>query len=233
MTAVHARVRLPVAFARPDAPDAWPPPRGRPRPEALARGLESLPGVGPTVRRRLAALGLRTVGDLLAYRPFRYEAAAPELPIADVHGEEEVVVVGTVRRVSSRRPRRRLTVQTAIVADESGEIGAVWFNQPWVAERLRPGTRVRLRGQLRRGDFAVKTYDLGEAAATADFAPVYPASEEVPSRRLRELVGAALPHARDLADPLPAALKARELLPLRADALVALHRPRDGKEAEA
>jgi ATP-dependent DNA helicase RecG len=232
MTAVEARVRLPVGFARADAPNAWPPPRGSPRPDALARGLDALPGVGPTLRRRLAALGLHTIGDLLAHRPFRYESAAPERAIADLRAEEEVVIAGTVRRVSSRRPRPRLSVQTAIVSDETGEIGAVWFNQPWVADRLQPGTRVRLRGQLRRRDFAVKAYDVGDAAATADFAPVYPASEEVPSRKLRELVGAALPHARDLPDPLPAALKERERLPLRADALVALHRPRHEAEAE-
>ncbi|HEX6680244.1 MAG TPA: ATP-dependent DNA helicase RecG, partial [Gaiellaceae bacterium] len=51
--------------------------------------------------------------------------------------------------------------------------------------------------------------------------------------RLRTLVEAALPHARDFGDPLPAALRAREGLPLRFDALVALHRPRGAEEAEA
>ncbi len=38
---------------------------------------------------------------------------------------------------------------------------------------------------------------------------------------------------RDAGEPLPAALLARERLPLRADALVALHRPRSLAEAEA
>jgi ATP-dependent DNA helicase RecG len=61
---------------------------------------------------------------------------------------------------------------------------------------------------------------------------VYPASEEVTSPRLRTLVENALPSARDFGDSLPASLRARERLPLRFDALVALHRPRDGGEAE-
>jgi ATP-dependent DNA helicase RecG len=42
----------------------------------------------------------------------------------------------------------------------------------------------------------------------------------------------ALPHARDLPDALPAPLKVSERLPLRADALVALHRPRSEEEGE-
>jgi ATP-dependent DNA helicase RecG len=124
-------------------------------------------------------------------------------------------------------------VLKAAVRDESGEISAVWFNQPWLADKLQPGTRLRLRGQLRRNEFHVRSYDLDGAAATADFAPVYPASEEVTSARLRTLVESALPAARDFGDSLPASLRARERLPLRYDALVALHRPRGAEEAEA
>jgi ATP-dependent DNA helicase RecG len=123
-------------------------------------------------------------------------------------------------------------VLKAAVRDESGEISAVWFNQPWLADKLQPGTRLRLRGQLRRNEFHVKSYDLNGAGATADFAPVYPASEEVPPARLRTLAEQALPHARDFGDALPASLRAREELPLRFDALTALHRPRDAAEAE-
>src|SRR5262249_47177612 len=108
-------------------------------------------------------------------------------------------------------------------------ISAVWFNQPWLADKLRPGTRLRLRGQLRRNEFHVRSYDLNGAAATADFPPGYPASEEVTSPKLRTLVEAAMPHAPDLR----ASLRAREGLPLRFDALAALHRPRDAQEAEA
>src|SRR5665811_763102 len=84
---------------------------------------------------------------------------------------------------------------------------------------------LRMRGQLRRGSFVVKAYDLGEPRATADNAPVYSASEEVSLKRLRGLVERVLPLARALPDPLPASLCARLALPFRSDALFALHRP--------
>jgi ATP-dependent DNA helicase RecG len=219
-------------FAGAEAPERWPPTRGRPRPEELNRSLDTLPGVGPSQRGKLAKLGLRTVRDLLEHRPRDYQQAVGETPISNLFGEEEAVIAGEVRRISIRPTRRRLTVLKAAVRDESGEISAVWFNQPWLADKLQPGTRLRLRGQLRRNEFHVRSYDLDGAAATADFAPVYPASEEVTSPRLRTLVESALSHATDFGDSLPAALRARERLPLRFDALVALHRPRDGGEAE-
>jgi ATP-dependent DNA helicase RecG len=219
-------------FAGAEPPERWPPTRGRPRPEELNRSLDTLPGVGPSQRGKLAKLGLRTVRDLLEHRPRDYQQAVGETPISNLFGEEEAVIAGEVRRISIRPTRRRLTVLKAAVRDESGEISAVWFNQPWLADKLQPGTRLRLRGQLRRNEFHVRSYDLDGAAATADFAPVYPASEEVASARLRTLVESALPHATDFCDSLPASLRARERLPLRFDALVALHRPRDRDEAE-
>ena len=203
---------LPAGFAGEQPPERWPPLPGTPRPERAELPVDSLPGVGTAAAKKLAKLGLGTIRDLLA--------------------GEEAAIAGEVRRVSVRRPSRRLAIVQARVADESDEITAVWFNQAWLAERLRPGTRVRLRGQLKRNEFAVRSYDLNGVSATADFAPVYPASEEVTPKRLRTLVEQALPHARDVLDPLPAPLKERERLPLRADALVALHRPRSGREGE-
>jgi ATP-dependent DNA helicase RecG len=233
LAAPSTAIRRQAGFGGSDPPPSWPPPHGRGRPERLSLPLDTLTGVGPTVAKRLAKLGLRTVGDLLLHRPRRYEAAADEVEIASLApGDDEVAIAGVVRRTSSRRVRR-LSILEALVADGSGPVRAVWFNQPWLAESLQPGTRVRLRGRLKRGTFNVRSYDIGETEQTADFAPVYPASEDVSVKKLRELAHEAVGrHARDLADPLPAELKQRRHLPQRADALAALHFPVDEAEAE-
>ena len=223
---------MPKGFAGEDAPKSWPRLPGTPRPENAERPVASLSGVGPSLEKKLAKLGLRSLRDLLEHRPHRYETAVPERRIADLLAGEETAIAGEVRSVSVRRPRRNLAIVNARVGDESGEIVAVWFNQAWLEEKLQPGTHVRLRGQLKRNGFQVRSHDLNGVSATADFAPVYPASEEVPPKRLRALVERALPHARDLPDALPAPLKVSERLPLRADALVALHRPRSEEEGE-
>jgi ATP-dependent DNA helicase RecG len=224
-------VRLPTGFAGLEPPDAWPRPKSSPRPERLEASLETLDGVGPSIARRLARLGLERVGDLLWQRPRRYEEPVPAKRISELFGDEDAVVEVVVRSASSRR-RGRLNILTARVADETGEIKATWFNQPWLEARLTPGTRVRLRGRANKFGFAVSSYDLEGDAETADFAPVYPASEDVSQKKLRELRAQVLGLVRDAGDPLPAELRAREGAPLRADALAALHRPRSLEEAE-
>jgi ATP-dependent DNA helicase RecG len=176
-------------------------------------------------------IGLEQVGDLLWQRPRRYEEPVPAKRISDLLGEEEAVIEATVRTVSSRR-RGRLKILTARVADDTGEIKATWFNQPWLEGQLSPGTRVRLRGRANRFGFAVSSYDLEGEMETADFAPVYPASEDVSQKKLRELRAQVLELVRDGGESLPAELRVRERLPLRADALAALHRPRALDEAE-
>jgi ATP-dependent DNA helicase RecG len=215
-----------------DTPTTWPRLPGVPRPERLEASIETLQGVGPSVARRLRRLELERVGDLLWQRPRRYEQPVPSRRICDLFGDEEAVIEVVVRSVSSRR-RGRLKILTARVADDTGEIKATWFNQPWLEKRLVPGTALRLRGRSNKFGFAVSSYDLDGEGETADFAPVYPASEDLSQKKLRELRSQVLGLARDAGEPLPAGLRSGFRLPLRADALVALHRPRTLDEAEA
>jgi ATP-dependent DNA helicase RecG len=229
--ATRATTALPVAFGGSEARETWPRPRSVPRPERLEAAIETLDGVGPTIARRLQRLGLEHVGELLWQRPRRYEQPVPAKKISELFGDEEATLDVVVRAVSSRR-RGRLKILTARVADETGEIKATWFNQPWLESRLTSGTALRLRGRANRYGFAVGSYDLEGEVETADFAPVYPATEDISQKKLRELRLQALELVRDAGEPLPAALLETEALPLRADALAALHRPRALAEAE-
>ncbi|HEV7133205.1 MAG TPA: ATP-dependent DNA helicase RecG [Gaiellaceae bacterium] len=214
-----------------DQPSAWPATPRRPRPQRLDAQLDTLPGVGPTVKRKLAKLGLETVRDLLEHRPRRYEPAVPEVKIAALRGDDEVAIAGDVLNVSSRR-RGRLTIVTVRVDDGTAAVNATFFNQPWLAQQLVPGVHIRLRGKPGPRGFTVKEHDLGGGEATADFAPVYPAGEELTPKKIRALVAAALPHAHDYFDPLPADVRVREQLPLKSDALAVVHHPASPEEAE-
>jgi ATP-dependent DNA helicase RecG len=245
-----------TVFAGLDQPREWPATPRAPRPQRLERPVADLDGVGATLARKLARLGLSTVRDVLEHRPRRYETAADEVPIAALRGDEEVVVVGEVLNVEKRPLRGRRTLVRARVSDGTATVGATWFNQPWLADQLKPGVRVRLRGKLGRYGFDVRSYDLGEwlqapaaeppargrkprptpsparAHATADFAPVYPAAEEIAAKTVRRVVDAALPSLADVPDPLPADLRQREALPLKRDALAVVHTPSSPEEAE-
>jgi ATP-dependent DNA helicase RecG len=227
-------IRRQTVFAGLDQPPAWPATPRAPKPERLDRELDALPGVGVTLKRRLGKLGLQTIRDVLEHAPRRYETPADQMSIASLaRADDEVVIVGEVLNVTKRPLRGRRTMVTARITDGTATTSAAWFNQPWLADQLKPGTQVRLRGKPGRYGFDVKSYDLGDAArATADFAPVYPAAEEIAPKTVRRVVDDALPHVYDYFDALPAELRERERMPLKRDALAALHRPLGEEDAE-
>ncbi|MFL5914364.1 MAG: ATP-dependent DNA helicase RecG [Gaiellaceae bacterium] len=235
MPRTMTRTRRQTVFGGLDQPGAWPPTPRALRPDRLELGLDSLPGVAAVTQRKLGKLGLATVRDVLEHRPRRYETAADEVPIAALRQGEEVVITGRVLNVEKRPMRgRRRTRIVARVDDGTATVSVTWFNQPWLADRLKPGTAVRLRGKVGRWGFEPRSYDIGdEVRATADFAPVYPAAEEIAAATVRRVVDTALPLAVHVADPLPADLREREGLALKRDALAVVHRPRDLDEAEA
>ena len=107
-----------------------------------------------------------------------------------------------VRAARLRRTRRRgLTIVEATVADESGPAKAVWFNQAWLAERLRPGTRLLLYGKLDRSRLSrrgarVRRRRGGAGIHTTGVVPVHPATERLRPQRLREWAWQAQPLAR-------------------------------------
>jgi len=211
---------------------SWPRPRGWTPPQQLdALDVQTLPGVGPTLAKRLRGFGIASVRDLLLHAPRRYESAVDTVAISKVgEADGEVAIEGRVVSARARPLRGRRTLVNVILRDDSGASVAIpFFNQPWLAEKLVPGTPLRVRGKYTSRGFQPKSHDVGEAKRTADFAPVYPASESIPSTRLRELVRAALAcHGGSFPDALPAELD----LPLRADALGAIHFPADDAQAE-
>ncbi len=146
----------------------------------------------------------------------------------------------TVERVTLEHGRqRRVTLLKAVLRDRSGVIIAVWFNQPWLAKVLEPGMELSLRGSVRlRGggaSFVVKAHEIladeGETVHTEGIVPVYPASESISARVLRDLVHEARRAARSVPDPLSGTLRAAERLPAKADAVLAIHAPRSHPEA--
>ncbi len=200
--------------------------------------VETLPGVGPKVAERLAALGIETLEDLVEYVPRAHLDWAQATGFQALRTGQEATVACTVERQASVRPTRRRNlrlVEAAVVDSQGGRATALWFNQSWLAERLVPGTQLLLHGELSAGGrFKVERHELGDGGLhTVGLVPVYRASETVSAAKLRELTELALPLARWLPDALPAKLRAEEGLPLRGDALLAYHRPADREDVAA
>jgi len=211
----------------------------RPGPAWWHAPLSGLAGVGEATQRRAAAIGLHDIGDLAEHLPSRYLAYDSARPIRDlVDGEEATirVVLDSIAVVPTRR--RRLRIVRARVHDDSGSITVVWFNQAYLAEALNPGDEMMIRGQVAlrpQRQVTARAHEVLGAGASAGLhteglVPVYPATEALPARKLREMVDAARPYLPAAPEALPAWIRGRLSLPTRADALMAMHFPRSARE---
>ena len=204
--------------------------------------VESLPGVGPKVAERLAKLGLRTVRDVAEHLPRAFLDWSEAAGFDGLLAGDEATVRCIVERASVRPTRRRnLKIVQATVRDESGSrVTAVWFNQAYLLDQLKPGTRLLVHGRLEGTGYGPPTFrvdrherdDEGAGLHTVGLVPLYPASETVSTAKLRDLTEAALARARWFRDPLPARLRAELDLPLRADAIALAHRPNEQQDVE-
>jgi ATP-dependent DNA helicase RecG len=210
-------------------------------PDPLGTPLAKALGVSAPLARALEeAFGYRSVRDLLEHYPRRYLTRGELTDLAHAKKGAEVTLVGTVRNLAKKQPRRNLRILEVRVVDDSGAWVCTWFNQPWHAQKLTVGTVAAFSGKLAwkagRLGMANPGYEvLREGDDPEGFAneiiPVYPATKDVSSGRLRRAVGALLDRFGDVPDFVPEPLRRRHGLPDRAAALEAIHRPADRSEA--
>jgi ATP-dependent DNA helicase RecG len=141
------------------APLRWP------APSRLQAPLEVR---GRRMRAGLRSLELDSIGDLLEHLPSDSRLART---VATLGPGEQATVAVQVRAIATRPVRRRgmRPLVEATVFDATGTMRATFFNQPWLAERYSPGTRLLLYGKADgRGRFRVSGHALhGEEDAGA------------------------------------------------------------------
>jgi ATP-dependent DNA helicase RecG len=218
-----------------------------------------LKGVGEAARSELAELEIETVLDLLTHYPRRYIDATKLTPIADLSVGDKTSVLGRVTRVSRPpsgygRGRRRAPSRVVLeIADDSGRLDVVFFNQTWRAKQLPVGTLALFfgsigsyRGALQLGsptaevlraageDAGGEGDDPEDGEPTGRILPVYPLTERarITSARLGRYTGEALDRAGRFADPVPEAWRARFDLVERTTSYNGIHRPAQMSERE-
>ena len=235
------------------APVRWP------RPSRLGDPLDVPKG---KLAKGLQTLGLTSVGALLEHLPSDSREART---VAALRVGEQATVAVQVRTIVARPVRRRgmKPLVEATVFDATGSMRATFFNQPWLAQRYEPGTRLVLHGKTTaRGTFSVAHHAVGidldpgpparpgvhrpaeetpglrlRAGETDGDAPReiahYPAADGVSSTQILTLVQGVRGALADVPEALSAATRVGEHLPDRASALAAMHFPRTAEDREA
>ncbi|MBI2406014.1 MAG: DEAD/DEAH box helicase, partial [Candidatus Harrisonbacteria bacterium] len=205
--------------------------------------LANIKGLPPRFLVKLQKLDIMTVRDLLWHFPTRYEDFSSVVKIADLETNQSATVQGFIRKVAVRRTyRKHMAVVEATIADETGAISAIWFNQPFIAKNLRIGHLANFAGKVSVADDGMflsnPSYELvsgiaSETRHTAGLIPIYPETKGLTSKGIRYLVKVILANIAPLEDFIPPEVLQKNRLPELNTALRALHFPKNLDDAAA
>ena len=208
--------------------------------QALHTSIQYLKGVGPKKAALLRRLEIYSICDLLFWLPRTYEVRGEVVPIAEAEPGQMVAIRGKILTNTLIPTSKRLTILKVLLADKTGSINAVWFNQKHLQKQLTAGKYLMVYGKLerkyRQTELWVQDYELLETGLeqSAKILPVYPSTGNLSQKNIRALLAAAWErYSRFLTESLPSAVLAkRQLLSLR-EALSEIHFPSSLAAAEA
>ncbi len=160
--------------------------------------MRELRGVGPKLAAKLADYGVHQVEDLLFHLPLRYQDRTRITPIAAAREGVDLVIEGEVRAADIVFGRRRSLV--ARIQDGTGTLTLRFFHFSAAQKNgLRPGTRLRCFGQVRRGSSGLEMFhpeyrplQEGDHALEEALTPIYPTTNGIGQNQWRSLCGQAL-----------------------------------------
>ncbi len=207
--------------------------------------VQYVKGVGPARAEALAGLGIRTVGDLLEYYPFRHEPEADETDIEDLKLGEPATIRGEIIRMRGDGHHRPLD---AVVHDGTDVCTLRWFQAPWLPDSLAVGKMIVATGKVEEfGGGAMMVhpgvqvfapgapiFSRGKRGGGRRLLGVYRGSGEIKTTTIRKAVLTVLDQpALPVEEILPPALVKQHGLMTRQEAVRRMHVPRGEQELEA
>ena len=188
--------------------------------------LQELKGIG---KARIAALhqaGIDTMADLLQTLPRSYRDTSRVTPIAQLSPGTPACVRGYLKGSPKLVYFHGKARVSATLQDESGSLPLVWFNQPWVRDKLSSEEYLLLYGQPARDKSGRITLYNPSFEEKEALLPQYPTIPGISSRVLMRLIAQAL-NQLDTCCPetLSESLRLRYQLCERNFALRQLHTP--------
>ena len=200
--------------------------------------VNRLPGVAGRRAALLSRLGIETWYDLLSWFPRDFEDWTDLVRLSELADGQEQTFLARVARKPSLSRKGRLSILRTVLRDDSCAIAAVWFNQPYLADRLTPDQWYQFRGKIKRSgrDFSVQNPAFEpcdpEEAGKQGIRPIYPLTEGLSQGVLRQLIRNVLPRlAGRLPEPLPAWVRKAHNLCAIDYAYSRIHQPASWEEA--
>lgn len=113
----------------------------------LTTPLSAVKGIGPQTAKIFSEAGLQKVIDLLLFLPLRYDDRSQRGLLASSATGQTLTFKVKVLRFSHQYKGRR-SIARATLEDESGRANAIWFNNPYLKNKVRVGESYLMSGQI-------------------------------------------------------------------------------------
>ncbi len=193
--------------------------------------------MGDELAKKLAVLGVRTIGDLIENYPRRYEDYSNVVALNQIR-PGIVTLEAKISNVTGRYVRRGMHITEAIASDKTGSVRLVWFNQPYRAGAIKAGQTYYISGEyaLRRGRFSIANPSVELISDfpvnTARIIPIYRETKGLKSFQIRKLVREAADIVKDLPEHLPNWLLKKQKLMDYKTAALQMHFPSSAEMLE-
>jgi ATP-dependent DNA helicase RecG len=193
-----------------------------------------LKGVGPALEKKLAAIGITSIQDLLFHLPLRYEDRTRVTLAARARVGEYMQFEGEITSCELQFGKRRSL--RCSLRDSSGSMTLRFFHfSAAQKESLAVGTQLRVYGEVKHGRAGFELFHpeykpLSQVSqeSSETLTPIYPTTEGLMQPRLRSIIGQAVDLVvgnEAIEDYLPREIVAKFNLASLTDAIRHIHRP--------
>ena len=200
--------------------------------------LTTIKGIGPGREKQLHKLGITNITSLLTYFPRTYEDRRTIYRIGDLKSGMIGGVVGNVIAVQEKRPRPRLSILEVVIADGTGPLKIVLFNQGYKKNFYKKGQRLYAYGkaEFQYGSMQMNTpqiENLGDGGEPdRGIVPIYALADGVSQFVVRSSVRNWFAANHELPEILPAEVREVHQYMTRYDAFKMMHFPESSERYE-
>jgi ATP-dependent DNA helicase RecG len=206
-------------------------------------------------KKALRRLNLFSVADLLFHFPVRYSDISEVKKISELAAGDMATVYGKVSKLKTKKAfRSGIPMAEGEIEDLSGKIKITWFNQAYLAKMLHDGESVKLTGKVTSGkvgiylanpefekmmDMKIDMHDtLFKKSGVENIGfsyPVYSETKGITSKWFYHAIEKIFKEKTldNVIDYIPSNILNMYHLPTLKTALVWMHKPKNGKDAES
>ncbi len=200
--------------------------------------LREIKGISEKREADLNKLGIFTAQDLVRFFPRNYLDLTKTVSLEDCYDNDIVLTYGVIETPPQAfTSARRLKCVRAVVGQGRLSFTAIWFNQPYVASKLKVGVAYFFYGRVKRGFNGVTVTNpsfepIDNNVRLKGIVPVYSLKGSLTQKVMRDAVSAALCKT-EIPDAVPIALRTKYALSSVKQAYCTLHCPKDTSSLKA